>query len=165
MPTPRDPQAVHVPRHEFDEFKSEVRAGIAGLSDQIGQLVRSKQVNWTLIISIVAVLVAMFGGALGFGISNLTKVAALEGATASVGLLSEELRERTRALEAQLRGITTESETQHRWMADVVGLQIQMLDLRHRTRCSVDPGHPVVHPDIDYWPLAGIGHANGSKLE
>lgn len=149
----------HVTRLEFDhaitrlseaiKAQGESFAAAINKSDaRIEELFRSRQWNWPLVLSVVALL----GAGLGFGIKNLVEVAAMASAVDSNTIAVDEFRERVRGLESTSRAMQIEEETQHKWIADATNMQSQLIHLMMQIH------HPET-PPISYWPMTGIGKA------
>lgn len=131
-----------VTRREFVEELDKI-------ASKIDELFRAKQVSWPLIVAIGGLTVTI----LGFGITNWARMVAVETATGAHSVTIEDFRERIRATEAHSVAMQTENETQHRWLADVIRLEMQ-----HREQLAA-----MKYPDWparNYWPLQGIGNAN-----
>ena len=151
-----------VTRVEFDSFKGQVQESFKVLHEdilsqgrRIEELFRARQLNWPLVLSIIALV----GAAAGFGIKNLVETAAVTTDVRATSLSIDDFRERIRGMESDIRALATEQESQNRWMADTHNLHIQMLDREMRAFCTEDRNHKLIFPDMDYWPLGQIGRA------
>lgn len=174
------PSELPVTRGEFED-------AITRISNKIDEINRSKQVSWQLVVAVIALL----GGAVGFGVKNLSDVSTLvavatvhtsaiddfrgriggletdvKGNTTRITIntgVIDDFRERIRGLESNLQGVAIENETQHKWLADTFNQETQHLDtLMHIV--ADNPG--VKLPERRYWPLNHFGEGyemNGKK--
>lgn len=140
-------QSEHpVTRREFEDFASTVRGDIATLSSELKDLVRAKQVNWPLVVGVLA----LAGTLIGVAVKNLVESAATSSQVGTHADSISDFRERIRATESQLRGLQIEEETQHRWLADSLNQSVQYLS-------NLSKVHHPEDPPLAYWPLAEIG--------
>jgi hypothetical protein len=149
-----------VTRVEFDLFKGQVQESFKALHEdilaqgrRIEELFRARQLNWPLVLSVIALV----GAAAGFGIKNLVETAAVTTNVHNNNAAIDDFRERIKGMESNFRALAIEQESQNKWMSDVHNLQTQMLDREMRAFCTEDRNHKLIFPDMDYWPLNQIG--------
>ncbi|HEX7784832.1 MAG TPA: hypothetical protein VF653_01300 [Methylomirabilota bacterium] len=137
-----------VTRRELGELRQAFFTELANLERKIEELFKAKQFDWRIVMGALALI----GGAVGFGVKNLTDIAAVKALANSHSSAIEDFRSRIRGNEVKVSAIQIENETQNRWMADVQNMEADFMLMLMRME------HPEI-PARSYMPLGRIGEA------
>jgi hypothetical protein len=140
-------------------LREDLKADRTQQDSEIRELVRSRQISWPLVVSIISLLGTLGMAGVAAGAASWTRGEQTARDTDAHAQTIGDFRDRIRGLETALRGIATENESQNRWAADVENLQSDHQDRLIRTRCTVDAAHPLLIPPPVYQPLSQIGRA------